>query len=181
MNIEDFYKPVHIETLAEIQQEVLKRIPENLLANSNLTYIENSKNVFLSIPVLQDFLKGIGMRWHVLNIAVNITTGNNSGNIHIDSGHYEHSLNIPILNCENTFIDFFESTSDPEIVTVTNNGESHHFFRYMENHCELIYQGDTSIPYILGTKTLHRVVNKSDKTRIMLLIRLIPGTWPTHI
>lgn len=181
MNNEDFYKPIHIENLAEVQQEVLKKIPENLLGSSNLTYIENNKNIFLSIPVLYDFLKSIQMQRSVLSVAVNITKGNNKGNIHVDSGLFKHSLNIPILGCENTCIDFFKANSDYEIITINNQGKSHHFFRYSEDQCELIYKGDTAVPYILGTKTPHRVVNNSDKTRIMLLIRLFPGALLENI
>lgn len=181
MNIEDFYKPIRIENLAEIQQEVLKKIPENLLATNNLTYIENNKDIFLSIPVLYDFLKSIQMQKSVLSIAVNITKENIKGNIHVDSGLYKHSLNIPILGCENTCIDFFKASNNYETITINNHGKSHHFFRYSEDQCELIYKGDTAVPYILGTKTPHRVVNKSDKTRIMLLIRLFPRSLIENI
>jgi len=180
MNIEDFYKPVHIENLSEIQQEVLKLIPENLLDKTMLTYIENSKEIFLSIPVLIDFLKSKNMYNSVMDIAINITQGNTNGNIHIDSGPYKHSLNIPIIGCDNTCIDFFKANSDYTVVTVENKGKTHHFFKYTEDQCDLIYEGDTSVPYILGTKTPHRVVNKSDQTRIMLLIRLWPGPWSTN-
>lgn len=181
MNTEDFYKLVHIENLAEIQQEVLKRIPENLLADNNLTYIENSKAIFLGVPALYDFLKSIQMNWLVGSIAINITHGNDTGNYHIDSGPYNHSLNIPILGCENTWINFFKVTGDYKIVAVENKGETHHFFRYTEDQCELIYEAETNKPYLLGVKTPHRVVNKSDKTRIMLLIRLCPGPWMENI
>jgi len=177
MNVEDFYKPVHIENLIEIQQEVLKLIPENLLNQTTLTYIKNSKEIFLSIPVLHDFLKSKIMHWSVMDIAVNITTGNTNGNIHVDSGPYIYSLNIPIIGCENTWINFFKADSDYKIITIENKGKTHNFFKYTEDQCELIYEVETNRPYILGTKTPHKVINKSDQTRIMLLIRLFPGPW----
>ena len=181
MNIDEFYKPVNIENLNEIQQEVLKLIPENLLNQSSLTYIENSKEIFLSIPVLYNFLKSKNMHQSVVNIAVNITQGHNQGNIHVDSGPYKHSLNIPIIGSDNTWINFFKANSDYKVITVENKGKTHHFFKYTDDQCELIYEGDTSIPYILGTKTPHRVVNESDQTRIMLLIRLWPGSCLQNI
>ena len=181
MYIEDFYKPVNIENLQEIQQEVLKLIPENLLNKTTLTYIENSKNIFLNIPVLSDFLKSKNMHWAVGNIAINITQGHDTGNYHLDSGPFKHSLNIPIIGCENTWINFFKVDGDYKVVTVENQGKTHHFFRYTEDQCELIYEAETIQPYLLGEKTPHRVINKSDQTRIMLLIRLFPGPWAETI
>jgi hypothetical protein len=181
MNISDFYKPVDIENLIEIQQEVLKLIPENLLDKTTLTYIENNKEIFLKIPVLIDFLKSKKMNWSVGSIAVNITQGYDAGNFHMDSGPYKHSLNIPIIGCENTWINFFKVNADYKVVNVENQGKTHHFFRYTEDQCELIYEAETSNPYLLGVKTPHRVINKSNQTRIMLLIRLFPGPWQTNI
>ena len=181
MNVEDFYKPVHIENLTEIQQEVLKLIPEHLFDQTTLTYIENSKNIFLAIPILRDFLKSKNVYNSVMDIAINITQGNTNGNIHIDSGPYKHSLNIPIIGCDDTCINFFKANSDYDVITVENKGKTHHFFKYTEDKCELAYIGDTSVPYILGTKTPHRVVNKQHQTRIMLLIRLWPGPWIENI
>jgi len=181
MNIEDFYKPVHIENLVEIQQEVLKLIPENLLNQTTLIYIENNKEIFLSIPVLYNFLKSINMHYSVGSIAINITQGQRAGSYHMDSGPYNHSLNIPISGCENTWINFFKATGDYKVVPVVNQGMINHGFRYTEDQCELIYEAETSQPYILGTKTPHRVLNKSDQTRIMLLIRLFPGPWAETI
>lgn len=181
MYIEDFYKPVNIENLQEIQQEVLKLIPENLLNKTTLTYIENSKRLFLGIPSLYNFLNSNKMYWSVCNIAINITQGRDQGNIHVDSGPFKHSLNIPIIGYKNTWINFFKSDSDYKIITIENKGKTHHFFKYSEDQCELIYEAETNQPYLLGTKTPHRVVNKSDQTRIMLLIRLFPGPWLENI
>jgi len=172
MNTEDFYRTIKIDNLAVIQEEVLKKIPENLLNNTNLTYIENNKKIFLGIPELYNFLESIKINEFVGSIAINVTTAQSNGNCHVDSGPYKYSINIPILNCENTFIDFYKVTGDHQIVYVEKHGTRHHFFKYTEDQCELIYRGDTSVPYLLGTKTPHRVINDSDNIRIMLLIRM---------
>ena len=181
MNTNNFYREIYIPELDTIQQEVLKLIPENLINKTTLTYIENSKEIFLNIPVLNDFLKSKKMHWSVGNIAINITQGHDAGNFHMDSGPFKHSLNIPIVSCENTWINFFKVNGDYKIVTVENRGVAHHFFRYTEDQCELIYEAETTSPYILGVKTPHRVINKSDQIRIMLLIRLFPGPWSETI
>jgi len=174
MNVADFYREIYIPELNDIQQEVLKLVPEKLLGYTNLTYIENSKDVFLSITKLTDFLKSKKIYDAVGSIAVNITTGQGAGNFHKDSGPYRHSLNIPIIGCDDTYINFFKVDSEHTVVNVDDQGKTHRFFRYTEDQCKLIYEAETSKPYLLGVKTPHRVINKSDKTRVMLLIRLFP-------
>jgi hypothetical protein len=181
MNTADFYKPVHIENLNEIQQEVLKLIPEYLLDKTTLTYIENNREIFLKVAALRDFLKSKKMFDSVGSIAVNVTVGKDAGTYHMDSGPFKHSLNIPIIGCENTWINFFKVNSDYTIAKVNNKGKTHQYFRYTEDQCELIYEAETYEPYILGVKTPHRVVNNGDQTRIMILIRLFPGPWEETI
>ena len=175
MDISNFYRPVQIDNLDIIQKEVMELIPSHLLDKTTLTYIENNKKIFLGIPALYEFLASKKLLFSVGSIAVNVTTGQGKGNHHVDSGPWQYSLNIPILNCENTWINFFKVDSDYKIKTVENKGQTHHFYGYTEDQCELIYEAETIEPYLLGVKTPHRVVNKSDDTRVMLLIRLYPG------
>jgi hypothetical protein len=171
MNIDDFYRPVQIANLDIIQSEVLKLIPSHLLDKNNLTYIKDNKKIFLGIPALYEFLESKQLQFSVGVIAVNVITGLGSSNYHIDSGPWQYSLNIPILNCKNTRINFFKVNSDYQIVKES----SHYFFRYTKEQCELIYEVETVEPYLLGVKTPHRIVNNSNDTRVMLLIRLFPG------
>ena len=175
MNVEDFYRPVHIPELNSIQKEVLKLIPEKMLSYTNLTYIENNKEIFMGITKLRDFLISKKIYESVGSIAVNVTIEKDNGNFHKDSGPYKHSLNIPIIGCEDTYINFFTVNDEHAVVTVKDQGRTHRFFRYTEDQCKLIYEAETSGPYLLGVKTPHRVINKSDQTRIMLLIRLFPN------
>jgi hypothetical protein len=177
MNNPDFYRPIHIENLKEIQEEVMNLLPEKLLTYSSLTYIENNKEIFLSSNKLSDYLKSKKIYDTTGAIAVNITKGFGAGTYHVDSGPYKHSLNIPISGCENTWINFFKVNSDYTTVTVENDGLAHRYFRYTEDQCELIYEAETSVPYLLGTKTPHRVINKSNNTRVMLLVRLFSSPY----
>ena len=88
---------------------ILTKPTEQIKNSKNWTnHTENNKEIFLSIPVLYNFLKSINMHYSVGSIAINITQGQRAGSYHMNSGPYNHSLNIPISGCENTWINFFQ-------------------------------------------------------------------------
>jgi len=169
------YTPLQIDQLEEIQYEVLKRIPADLLEKTTLTYIENNREIFTSIPALKEYLTKTKMYYYVGPVAINVTLGKDAGNYHVDNGIFHYSLNIPIKGCENTWVNFYETTCEPHIVTVKNKGETHNFFRFNPEECNLIKSEETNSPYLLHVKTPHRVENRSDDTRVMLLLRLFPA------
>jgi hypothetical protein len=167
------FREIHIENLADIQREVLMSIPKHLLLSTNLTYIENNKDVFLTLPSIKKVINDLKLpNYCVGQVAINVTMGYDNGNYHMDSGPYRYSLNIPISGCENTWINFYNTLANPHVVTVENKGKTHHFFRYYPDDCELIESHETSVPYLLSVKVPHRVENKSPNMRVMLLIRI---------
>jgi hypothetical protein len=172
------YQQLHIDLLEEIQHEALKRIPADLLDKTTLTYIDNNREIFSSIPALKEYLIRTKVYSHLGPIAVNITLGRDAGNYHVDNGIFSYSLNIPVMGCADTWINFYETTSEPHVVTVKNKGETHNFLRFHPDECKLIRSDETNSPYLLHVKTPHRVENKSDGTRVMLLLRLLPSFNP---
>ena len=160
MSVSDFYKPVLIPKLASIQQQALKLIPEKLLGYTNLTYIENSKEIFLSIAELSEFLKSKKVYESVGSIAVNVTIGQGAGNFHKDSGPYKHSLNIPIIGCNDTYINFFKVNSDYKVVNVEDQGRTHRFFRYTTQH-EPCDQSTNHFPCLIQAAMRERQSNLS--------------------
>lgn len=172
------YQQLQIDLLEEIQYEALKRIPADLLEKTTLTYIDNNREIFSSIPALKEYLIKTRAYHHVGPIAVNVTLGKGSGNYHVDNGIFHYSLNIPIMGCDGTWINFYETTSEPHVVTVKNKGETHNFLRFHPEECKLIKSEETKYPYLLHVKTPHRVENRSDGTRVMLLLRLRPSFNP---
>ena len=46
-----------------------------------------------------------------------------NGPVHIDWGHHDYSMNIPLVNCNNTFTTFYQPSEEPELVPArTING-----------------------------------------------------------
>lgn len=171
----DFYKEIHIDNLDEIRAGIMERIPEMLLSSTNLTYIDDNKKIFLEVKALRDFLEPRKLHYSVGQIAVNITMPGEEGSYHVDNGPYKHSINIPITDCAGSWINFFETSVGPHQVAVINQGISHNFSRFHKEDCRLIHRVETTKPYVLGVKTPHQVQNLSDKTRIMMLLRMYPN------
>ena len=171
----DFYKEINIDNLDEIRAGIMERIPDMLLSSTNLTYIDDNKKIFLGVKALREFLEPRKLHYSVGQVAVNITMPGEEGSYHVDNGPFKHSINIPITDCTGSWINFFETSAEPHQVAVVNNGESHNFSRFHKEDCKLIHRAETTEPYILGVKTPHQVQNLSDKTRIMLLLRMYPN------
>lgn len=109
-------------------------------------------------------------------IALNLTKPNSAMPIHTDIGEFVYSFNIPIAGYSNSCVNIYESISEPVIVKDLINGE---FIKFTEDNCRLVEQFKTDCPYILNTQIPHKVVNNSDETRLMLLVRLCKSFDPT--
>jgi hypothetical protein len=171
------YKPVKIDNLQQIQDAVLKIYTPEQLDKPDLFYMTNE--VFLNIPELKSCLDNLGLLSYVHIIATTVmppgygvpgATFPNDPTIHIDYGIYTHSLNIPIKNCDNTFVSYHTVNGPPETMHLETNGLPFHY--YKPENCVQIDQVEMTQAYIINTSVPHAIVNPTDKTRILIAIRL---------
>lgn len=163
------YQSVHINNLEAITQQAIALIPKQRLNNTGLFYLENNKELFLSIPELREELIRLELLEHVYGIAVYVVYDSTPLSIHKDSGYILYSLNIPLSGCENTFVNFYHSQT-PAQEKISANGNR--FFHYPEKECELVDQLEMTTPHIIKVKTPHAVVNQNKTPRITMLIML---------
>jgi len=165
---------VNFDNLETIQEKCLKLFPNDMLKEDGIFY--NKKDLeFLTIDELKSELKKLNLLDRVRSIGFNVTQPNNlNSGIHVDSGQHTQSLNIPLQNCENTFINHFKTEKSPIekkfIDPVTKHTQT--YYEYDEKECDLISSKETNLPYLIDTKTPHNISSKNDKVRIALLIRL---------
>jgi hypothetical protein len=174
--MKQLYKPVEIENLQEIQDAVFKIYTPEQLFNPDLFYMTNE--VFLNIPELKSFLEKSGLLDYVHIIATTVIPPGYGvpgapfpfgPTVHVDEGIYTHSFNIPIKNCENTFLYYYDVNGDPELVHL-DNGLPYHYFK--QENCILKNQIEMNKAYIVNTSEPHAIVNPTDKTRVLIAIRL---------
>ena len=167
----NFYKELDFINLDEIQKEDLKLIPDSNTKNLMGLFYFAGVPEYLKIDKLRQYLEIVNELNNVLFIGTLFTAPNVKGNLHRDDGPHIFSLNIPLLNCHNTFIEFFKTNSIPQ-KTKFKNSDQGTYSKFDPEECQLIFRKEVQNPYIINTLVPHRVVNENNKTRIMLCIRL---------
>jgi hypothetical protein len=167
------YFPVAINNLEIIQRKVLELVPDNRKYNSSLFYIDSHYSKFLEIQELKEELIKLNMLKYVHSFAIYnlLPTTIQGSDIHIDYGQGTYSFNIPIANCENTVVNFYESSSDP-VLKQTKDGN--YYYHVDKNYCKIVDTLEMKLPNIINVKKIHNVSNYNPTTRITLLIRLTP-------
>jgi len=90
---------------------------------------------------------------------------------HIDGGDHIVSLNIPVLNCEKSIIQFFESKREP-IYRTAFDQEVMSFNEIPEKDIIILQEEITDKIYALNTKVPHDLIGNNTQTRVAVCLRL---------
>jgi hypothetical protein len=122
-----------------------------------------------TIAPLVESMKQIGLydSW----VATSLVLTYKEIHIHRDNAHeFDYSLNLPILNTENTHTTFYKS-NHPPITKYLPNGLPYDSYENLE--CEIIDVVEIDSPTILNVKVPHGVtVNGTEVPRITLALRI---------
>jgi hypothetical protein len=165
-----YYYPVYLENLSTIQQKVLQLFPKDKLDKSELFYIPDDLKLFLGIPELKTELDKLGWTQYIDCFGFYVVQKTTGSTIHTDTGNDRvFSFNIPILNCENTFVNYYESTAEPIKKTLPNKVD---YYYYDPAYCTLIDSFEMTSPHVINVSKIHNITNDNDRPRITLLVRL---------
>ena len=121
------YKHVDIQNLAEIQNEflaILNKYHSDWFSDSwtpNKFCDLSLETVMREATAYSDFIRKLGLhsRWHSSYFAT-VNSGNNNNNqwvVHVDdkdSNYLSYALNLPILNCEDSYTVWYDVKPDSE-------------------------------------------------------------------
>lgn len=168
-----YFKQVTISNLDIIQQKVLNILNREINSHSHThVYYPDNDREYLEIPELVEELKKLGFDQHIFSTGIFVVAPGMPAPIHHDVG-YKYSFNLPIQGCENTEVNFFNSTKPPEERRTVDSGKR--FYYYDPAYCTQTASCNMSSPYILNTSEPHNIVNLNpagSKLRITLLLRL---------
>ena len=169
------YAKLNIDYLKEIQQDVLNLLPDDFLQNTKLGYVLDQSyttNYIKSLSSIKRLIDSLGRSIDDISIcAFTVCLPKQGLPIHIDKGFYKLSLNIPITDTTDTSVNFYKLTAPPSVV---NNGKNK-YFSFDEFNTAIIETAVTDRPCIIDTTVPHKVVNNTDRIRVMLLIRFNPN------
>jgi hypothetical protein len=126
-------------------------------------------NEAITIGPLVDSLKSIGLydSW----VATSLVLTYNEIPVHKDNAHeFDYSLNLPILNTENTYTSFYNVTQPP-VTKYLPNGLPYDV--YEKEYCEVIDTVEINAPTLLNVKVPHGVMLGGGQVpRVTLALRI---------
>lgn len=164
------YSYVDIPNLKKIQEElfIARKVCSTPFQN-NPYYINFSKETIQDhIPTVLEYLRDIGVEEKLLKVKFSSILPPGQGfrkvsNIHVDvvDKHFKHSLNIPIIDCENTYTIWYRGNirlPDPKMNPFLGaNANPMEYFGVVDDHeAKEICRVETVRPMIINTTIPHR-------------------------
>ena len=170
-----YYSPIPLENLETIQSKVLDIFPKDELSkDQSFFYIPDNLKTFFGIPELKSALDNLNWSPYVTSFGfymVNKTEPSGTP-IHTDTGDYMYSFNIPILNCTNTFLNFYKTDKEPVWGSFVAYDKTISYNSFETTDCILEDRVEMAIPHVIKVKGPHNVTNLNPLPRVTLLIRL---------
>ena len=167
--ISDLYKPINLQNFEIIRSKIANIITSNVDI-SKPTFQYHKAKKFTDISELRNQLEELGLYNFLHNAVINVSLYGSSP-IHIDTGDFTYSLNIPILGYRNSFLHFFESYETPTIQRVRSIHDITYQV-YNRNVCNLIQTFKTITRAIVNTLVSHCFNNCNIELRVVLLLRI---------
>jgi hypothetical protein len=168
-----YYVPVPIENLKTIQEKVFELFPKReFFKKDSLFYIPDNLNLFLNIPELKAELDKLNWTPYVFRIGFYIIAPTDGSTIHVDSNTFTYSFNIPILNCEDTYVNFYKTAKESKKEVYKRYDTYINYNKFDPADCQLVDKLEMLEPHVINVQEVHNIVNKNTGSRITLLIRL---------
>ena len=168
-----YYSPIHLENIDIIQQKVFDIFPKSELScKEKLFYIPDNLKIFFNIPELKSELDNINWSQYVHSFGFYVINKTLGTPIHIDTGNSVYSFNIPILNCVNTYVNFYKTDKEPIKKSYIAYNKIIDYYSFNPIDCVLQNKLEMTTPHVINVKEIHNVTNNNPLPRITLLIRL---------
>jgi hypothetical protein len=163
-----YYTPIVLDDLDSIRQQIISLVSRKTAIEGIKFFMIPKQEIFAVEPLYRQ-LKDLGYLDYIVQVAVNIwPPWQMAAPIHVDTGNFTHSLNIPIVGYANTHLSHFESAVDPELKTFGTVT----YREYDRNNCTLVNRVETNSPAIVNTQIPHCYDNFNLEPRLVILLRL---------
>jgi hypothetical protein len=182
------YKPINITNLDSIKSEclnVFNKHYSNAFGNRGFTFTRIDQDILRAeAPSYVQALKDLGLYDRWTNSIFSGTVGENryeDSPIHIDNDDWNtrcYSLNMPVVNCENSYTLFYKSNTPgptapiPEWIIDAASYKVGGSFR--EEDCQEIGRCNVEQPAWINVTIPHRAVNNNPDMRLIITTRFYP-------
>jgi hypothetical protein len=174
-----FYKPIEVENLLGIQEELTaylyKKIPNFDTIGSMFVYIDR-KEIEPHVPLYKKYIDSLGIlaKWEYSAIVG--TTSNQDFVIHVDCHDWilrSYGLNIPIINCDGTYTVWYDAEIEGEIF---NNADPRSTARMIKPNTTAteIARWEANKPAWVNNSIPHRPISTHTKPRAIISARFTP-------
>lgn len=179
--MEQFFVKISIPNLEEIQQELINTIKHDFLSRTDThSWIGDQAEILATCPAFNSFLKTRCIS-PVRQIKFYCTPANNFLSHHIDGSLSNFAipfgLNIPLMNTKDTFQYWYDC---PEENLMRRNSDMKSLYpnNYWatvdvpkNTNMPVIGKLELTTPSFTKTDIMHNVVNPTDKTRLIVVLR----------
>ena len=176
-----YYEYVDLPYIDDITEIIRTRLDKFYFEN---TIFKRFPPVVFEHPLLVEAVEKIKPWSEVAHTSI-ITTQpfahdrNPATNIHqdimgmTDNGQEQSvCLNIPIFNCETTYVAIYEALKPPYKLEGTyKNGHTYEAWHWMPDWCKEIDRMYLPKPALFYTQMPHAIINETEKSRIILSVR----------
>ena len=134
-----YFKEIDIDNLETIQKKCLNYITTQETVYKKLKpaswYVLNLEELTASCPELQESFSKINL--DINYVAAIVMMNEKDIRVHTDNWYQEARINIPLLNCENTFTKFYSNIKTQEL----HNPSTGLISKTVVNLDEIVYEG----------------------------------------
>lgn len=174
------YKPINVPNLKVIQEEIIlflyKVRPNFDFSNPDFIHIAR-KEIEPYTPMYAKFIDSLGIldKW---DYSAFITLNNNlKFPIHVDSLNWDlrcYGLNLPIINCENTYTVFYDAEIESEPFKERNDPIRSSRVIKKNSEFKEIGRWDSNKPAWINISVPHAPVSLHSKPRALISARFLP-------
>lgn len=163
------FKFLKFNNFQVIREIITPLIPLNFFSESSSSVNYPDIKLHL-VPELDIEMNRLGLKQFWISSAVIVVKPTGALPIHVDTGKYIWSLNIPIYNTENTFTAYYNTTTSPTFMP--KNSGSSSYMKFFPENCVETERFELLGPTLMRTDIPHTVINNNSNVRIAIGLRL---------
>jgi hypothetical protein len=171
------YQYINLPNLDKISEEIFKKLPVETVAPKT-GFVKVYPTEFFDTKTFRDAINKITSWDNIHAIALASTKRHSFLPIHTDyhditTRETVYALNIPIYNCDNTYVIFYRLINENILVKpeYQNHGPGEDYCKYNASDVKEIEKFYLKTAAFFNTQVPHSVVNNTNESRIVLSIR----------